>query len=121
MAVTKDRLPQLEAEKKEAIASRDFRGAKELASEISETMAEIDSADSKLAILRSCVKTGRSDLVTARQLEDSLAMELQEAETAATISMNELTSAIAQSLDESIESIVSASVRGILETFRASI
>jgi chromosome segregation ATPase len=76
----RERLPNLEAEKREAIANRDFKSAKELTTEISEILAEIDSADSRIVQLRSQVKSSRGELAAARQLESKILRELTEME-----------------------------------------
>jgi hypothetical protein len=86
------KLPDLEAEKKEAIANRDFKGAKELALEIAEISAEVETAAARLEALKQSVKPARADLATARQLEESVTAQLEQAEEKMINSLKDLAS-----------------------------
>jgi hypothetical protein len=118
VAEMKERLPILEAEKKDAIASRDFKGAKELASEISEMMAEIDNADTRLSALRSGVKSGRAELGVARQLEETLEKELEEAEKSSDEIFSHLIQKTIKPIDDILESVESESIRQSFLSFK---
>jgi chromosome segregation ATPase len=117
----RERIPKLEAEKKEAIANRDFKGAKELAMELSETVSQIDSADSKLESLKNHVKTNRAELKIARELEACVEEELIDLEKNLEDRMQGLGEKYIEKIDQLVPSIKTVSVLTSLEAFRQTI
>ena len=72
----KTRLLELESDKKEAIASRSFREAKEISDEIKIVIDEIESSESVLALLRSNLSQCRCEWLAATRVEEEKAKKL---------------------------------------------
>jgi chromosome segregation ATPase len=77
MTVNKSRLPQLEEEKKIAIAARSFKEAKEISDEIKDVMDQINASNETLGSLRGMVTSARKDLNNALDEELSLRNQMR--------------------------------------------
>ena len=80
VAEMKIRLPELEENKRVAVASRAYKDAKELTAEIKDIADQVDGAEAKLTELRASAKSARVVLQSATKTEEELAVQRDAAE-----------------------------------------
>ena len=99
ISALRHKVPELEAEKKAAIADRAFKEAKELSNDLKSVIEEIEGSEAQLNELKQVLKSNRSELNRAIQAENDLRLQLEKSET-------EFSIAFSNHLSEKYETIL---------------
>jgi hypothetical protein len=114
VAAMKAGLPALEAAKREAVANRSFKEAKELAAELKDITEELEAAEQTLNELKSKARSARADLAAADAVAESALHEWRAAELETSAAISEFEKSRYEKITSLLESISSLDVRSAL-------